>query len=153
LLILCCVLLASASHAASPNKTTIKVFVIAVDDNGERGEKIGCGDSVLPITRKVDASKGHIRAALNALFSIGDQLPDDFYNSLKQSSLSVDRIVLEKGVSKTARVYLKGNLSIGGSCDSPRVEAQLRRTITQFPSVNKAKIFLNGAPLEEAQSH
>lgn len=148
-------LLCGASKSPQGKTAAVKLFVILVEDNGKRGERIGCGDSVFPITKRVNVSKGHIRAALTALFALGDNLPsgEKYYNSVKQSDISVDRIILEKGAAKVCRVYLKGNLSIGGSCDSPRVEAQLRRTITQFPNVKKARIFLNGKPLEEAQSH
>ena len=45
-------------------------------------------------------------------------------------------------------VRLAGDLSLGGVCDPPRVEAQLRRTVLQFPRADSARFFINGEPLD-----
>jgi hypothetical protein len=47
---------------------------------------------------------------------------------------------------------MSGELMLGGTCDVPRVQAQLERTATQFQSVSKVQFFLNGKPLDEILS-
>jgi hypothetical protein len=52
-----------------------------------------------------------------------------------------------------ARVELSGNVSIGGACDVPRIEAQLERTVLQFDDVATVEILVNGVPLEDVLSN
>jgi len=39
---------------------------------------------------------------------------------------------------------------VGGVCDEPRVQAQLRETALQFSTVDSVSIFINGIQLEDA---
>ena len=41
---------------------------------------------------------------------------------------------------------------LGGVCDNPRVEGQIRKTAEQFSSVQNVEIYLNGKPLQESLS-
>jgi spore germination protein GerM len=92
-----------------------------------------------------------LRAALLQLLSIKDTSYGEsgLYTALAQADLSLDEVSIENG---EAVIKLSGDLSLGGVCDNPRVQAQLVETALQFPTVNKVSIFLNDEPLEEALS-
>lgn len=132
-------------------RTTVQVFLIAVDDNGRSGTLVGCGDSAIPVQVGIPATPGVLRAALGALFSIGQQFYGEsgLYNALYQSNLQVDSVTIESG---TAIIYLSGALQLGGECDSPRVEAQIEQTALQFATVRQVSVFLNGEALEDVLS-
>ena len=130
----------------------VKIYMIAVDDNGQSGTLVGCGDSVVPVVVQIPATQGVLRAALEKLVSIKDQYygQSGLYNALYQSDLKVESVSID-GNGK-ASVYLTGKLQMGGECDTPRVEAQLKQTVLQFQTVADVVIFINGKPLAEVLS-
>lgn len=130
--------------------TQVKIFLIAENDNGVSGPKIGCGDSVIGVTRVIPATQGILRAALNELLSQHDQFygQSGLYNALYRAKLNLDSVTLVNGV---ATVNLSGTMSLGGVCDDPRAEAQLNYTAKQFPTVRSVNWFLNGKPLTFSQ--
>ena len=71
------------------------------------------------------------------------------YNALYQSDLQVESISLENG---KAEIYLTGTMMLGGECDNPRVEAQLKQTALQFSTVQEVSIYINGKLLSEVLS-
>src|SRR5574342_779666 len=73
---------------ASTGTTRVKIFLIAIDDNGKSGKKIGCGDSVVAVERNLAATQAPLAAALTELFSIYDRTygQSGLYNSLYQST-------------------------------------------------------------------
>jgi hypothetical protein len=143
----------SAQAAPSPAaaQTTVQVFLIAVGDNGQSGNLIGCGDSAIPVQVAIPATEGVLRAALQALFSVKDQYygQSGLYNALYQSDIQVGTVTIESG---TAIINLTGTLGLGGECDNPRVEAQIEQTAFQFPTVKRVLVFLNGRALEDVLS-
>lgn len=141
----------SPTQAITPQKQKVKVYLVAIDDAGKSGEAIGCGDSLIPVTREVAKTQGVLKASLMELFSLHDQYygQSGLYNSLYNSHLQVDSANVANG---NATVNLSGELSLGGVCDDPRVEGQIRSTAEQFETVKKVDIFLNGVPLSEALS-
>ena len=68
---------------------------------------------------------------------------------LYQSDLEIENLYIQDGV---AYIYLKGELLQGGTCDSPRIEEQLKATALQFSTVRDVKIFINNEPLEAVLS-
>ncbi|HEX6386992.1 MAG TPA: GerMN domain-containing protein [Anaerolineae bacterium] len=72
------------------------------------------------------------------------------YNALYQSDLHVESAEVDE--SGTAVVHLSGEYALGGTCDTPRFEAQLQETARQFSTSGEAAIFINGQPLEEVLS-
>jgi hypothetical protein len=130
---------------------SLNIFLIALDDNGRAGPLIGCGDSAVAVAVNIPYTTGVLRAALNALLAIHDPYYGEsgLYNSLYQSHLTVGDIILESGMAK---IYLNGSVTLGGVCDSPRVDAQIRQTALQFSSVHSAAIFINNHPLEDMLS-
>jgi len=139
----------STSQAATHNM--VKIFLIGVNDNGQAGLPVGCGDSAIPIQVEIQPSAGVLKAALVALLSVKDQYhgQSGLYNALYQSDLQVDSVSIDNG---KASVYLSGTMKMGGECDTPRVQAQLEQTVRQFPTLTDAAIFINGKPLAEVLS-
>lgn len=142
---------APEATSAPSGPQMVKVFLIAVDDNGASGEMIGCGDSAVPVQVEITPTQGVLRAALQALLAIKtkDYGQSGLYNALYQSNLQLDSVKIENG---TASIYLWGSLTLGGECDNPRVEAQLMQTALQFSTVSQAEIFINNQPLKDALS-
>jgi spore germination protein GerM len=124
----------------------VKLFLIAVGDAGRSGKKIGCGDSVVAVTRELQPTRTPLRAALEELLRIPRNYGSDpeLYNALHQSELRLVSVSVSRGI---ARLSFAGRLVMGGVCDGPRVQAQIEETALQFPTVKKVKVFINGAHL------
>lgn len=128
-------------------QTTIKLYFVALEDMGKSGKKIGCEDSIVAVSRTVPSSAAPLGAALRELLSIRDRNygQSGLYNALAQSTLTLDKVVVTGG---KAEIRLSGTMTLAGACDSPRVEAQIRETALQFPSVKTVAIWINGMPLD-----
>ncbi|MBI2410553.1 MAG: GerMN domain-containing protein [Candidatus Kerfeldbacteria bacterium] len=132
-------------------QATVNLYLIAQEDNGQSGEKIGCGDSSIAVETTITSTVPTITAALEKLLSLKDQFygKSGLYNALYQSNLKVDRVAIE---GEKAIVHLSGTLIQGGECDSPRVKAQLEDTALQFENIKEVEIFMNDEPLDEVLS-
>ena len=128
----------------------VTIFLIALDDGGQQGEYIGCGDSVVPVEVPIEPTQAPLRTALEGLLAVDTDfyLNTGLYNALYQSDLSLDSVTIRP--DGTAVVHLSGRLLLGGTCDAPRVVAQLEKTVLQFETVSAAEITVNGVPLREA---
>ncbi len=141
------------SRAHAPAQATprgsqaVRLYLIALNDDGRSGKRVGCGDSVVPVTVLLPRTRAPLRAALERLLALrSTRYPGTrLYNALHRSRLRIARLNLTDG---RAVVRLAGSVALGGVCDSPRFEAQIRETVLQFPSVRRAAITLNGRPLE-----
>jgi hypothetical protein len=93
-----------------------------------------------------------LKAAVEALLSVKDEYygQSGLYNALYQSDLQVESVSVD--TNGKASVYLTGNLIMGGDCDTPRVLAQVKQTVLQFPTVKNVTIFINGKPLSDVFS-
>lgn len=129
----------------------MRIFLIALEDNGQSGKKIGCDDSVIPVQVTIPPTQAVLRAALEALISLKDQFygQSGLYNALYQSNLQLEGVTIEGG---KAIINLSGTLMLGGVCDNPRVEAQIEETALQFATVSEVAVFVNGKSLEEILS-
>lgn len=138
-----------------PNPTaagqTVKIFLIALEDNGQSGTLVGCGDSAIPVTVTIPRTQAVLRAALEKLLSAKEQFYGEsgLYNALYQSDLQLRSVTIDQG---KAIIHLTGTLMLGGVCDNPRVEAQIEQTALQFSTVNDVAVFINDTPLEEILS-
>ena len=152
-----------APTSAPPNSTATgavqqtqeaQIYLVALEDAGRSGQEIGCGDSLVPVTVNLPAAnttEEAIRNALDELLTAGDKYATGagLYNALKNSHLTVDQVALN---GNSAVVSLFGNLSLGGVCDNPRLQAQLEQTVLQFPQVDRVQITINGRPLADLLS-
>jgi hypothetical protein len=129
----------------------VQIVLIELENNGQSGPLVGCGDSAVPINVTIPRTQGVLRAALEKLFSARQQFYGEsgYYNALYQSDLSVDRVAIEQG---KAIIHLSGSVVLGGACDAPRVEAQIEQTALQFSTVNDVEVFVNGTPLADVLS-
>lgn len=137
----------------------IKLYMVAVGDNGVAGAKIGCGDSLVAVDQNISLPKGSasattaasISGALNRLFAVRDKDYGDsgLYNALYQSVLTLGTVTFADG---NANVPLSGSFRSGGSCDDPRMIEQITATVKQFPEVKTATITFSGKSLAEALS-
>lgn len=141
----------SPSPAASPTATpmtTVKIFLIAQDDNGKTGKLVGCGDSAVAVEREVPETKAVLKAAMEQLISIKDKTYGSagLYNALASSSLNFESAEI---TDDKAIVKLSGVLNLVGTCEDARIEAQLKETALQFSTVQSAEIFINDINLDE----
>jgi hypothetical protein len=139
-------------QATIPGATRIKIYLIAIEDNGVSGKKIGCNDSLVPVEVQISPTLTVLKAALNELFKLQGQQyygASGLYNSLYQSSLSTESLNI---VNREAIIRLKGNLVLGGVCDDPRAKAQLEEIALQFSTIDRVSVFINGVPLQQLLS-
>lgn len=136
---------------ATAAEQTVNIFLIALDDNGQSGMLVGCGDSAIPVTVTIPKTQGVLRAALEKLLSAKHQFYGEsgLYNSLYQSNLQVAGVTIEQG---RAIIHLTGTIMLGGTCDAPRLAAQIEQTALQFSTVSDVAVFVNDLPLEEVLS-
>jgi len=125
----------------------IKVYLIALDDKGRTGKKVGCDDSLVPVTRTVKATAAPLKAALQELLSIPRNYEGRLSNSWGGRNLKLRTVSLRAGV---ATIRIDGNLLLAGVCDQPRIKAQITETARQFPGVRKVKVLVNGLTLAKA---
>jgi hypothetical protein len=137
--------------ASPPASQTVQIYLIALEDQGISGELIGCGDSLVPVRVSIAPTQGVLRAALETLLGVKQSYygQSGLYNALYQSNLRVEDVRIESGL---ATIQLTGSLLLGGVCDNPRVEGQLRATARQFSTVQNVEILVNGTPLDELLS-
>lgn len=139
------------SAPTASTEQTIKIFLIALEDNGQSGTLVGCGDSAVPVTVTIPKTQGVLRAALEKLLSAKKQFYGEsgYYNALYQSDLQVAKVTIEQG---KAIIHLTGTTMLGGTCDAPRLEAQIEQTALQFSTVSDVAVFVNDVPLEDVLS-
>jgi LysM repeat protein len=127
------------------------IYLIALDDAGQSGLAVGCGDSVVPVEIEIEPTIAPMTAALEQLLAIDEEFygQSGLYNALAASDLSVQGIDID---ASTAIIALTGELRLGGVCDNPRVKAQLRQTALQFTTVDSVAITVNGTPLDQLLS-
>jgi hypothetical protein len=142
---------AMSSPLAAGKTTSVKIYLVAIGDNGKAGKKIGCGDSLIAVTRPITPTTTPLTAALRVLLSDHHRVygQSGLYNALYQSRLTVNHVTIRNG---RATIYLTGRMQLGGVCDDPRVGAQLRSAAFQFPTVHSVAIFVNGIPLKRRLS-
>ncbi len=141
----------SRTPTLAPGTMRVKLFFVALNDNGASGKKIGCNDSLVAVDRAIPATNAPLTAALRVLFSLTDKTygQSGLYNALYQSKLKIDSISIVNG---KATIALSGSLVLNGICDNPRVQAQLEQIALQFSTVRTVAVSLNGIPLNQALS-
>jgi len=134
---------------AEPAAREVKIFLVALDDNGRSGRRIGCSDSLVPVTRTVNAAGGALlRAALEELLAVPHDYDARLKNYWRGENLRLSGVSLRGGVA-TIRITGRGPF-IAGVCDAPRITEQIRATARQFPSVRRVDVFVNGRTLASA---
>jgi hypothetical protein len=127
---------------------------VSLENQAAQDTTFGCGDSIVTVQREVVSPETpSLEAALNQLLTSETTFTDDqgnqLTNVLAQSKLTVEQI---DETANTVSVYLEGNLSLAGTCDTPRFEEQLRSTIEANSNASTFEIYINDEILEEALS-
>lgn len=127
---------------------TVQIFLVALEGNQPGVEQIGCGDQMVAVDVVIQPTVAVLRAAITELLAVDSEYygQSGLYNALHQSDLEIDSLGLQNGL---ASVYLTGDLIMGGTCDTPRIQAQLEQTALQFSTVNQVKFYINGTLLED----
>jgi hypothetical protein len=128
---------------------TIKIYLVAVGDNGKTGKKIGCEDSLVPVTRTIKKTPAPLTAAIRELLQTPQhpQANPNLENFWKGRNLKVKSIVIS---NHTATIYLAGEVSVAGICDEPRIQSQIQATALQFSTVKRVKVFIGKRTLADA---
>lgn len=131
--------------------TSADMYLIATGDAGQSGVPVGCDDSAVPVQVVFEPTITPLTDALEQLLALDTETygQSGLYNALYQSDLSIQGIDIDEGV---ATINLTGNIVLGGTCDAPRVEAQIEQTALQFATVQSVNIFVNGQPLADVTS-
>jgi len=136
---------------SSRNSQSINIYLVAVGDNGKTGKKIGCGDSLIAVTRTIEKTAAPLTAAIRELLQTpqhpGVDGRPNLENFWKGRNLKVSSVSL---VNRTATIRLSGALSVAGVCDEPRIESQIDATARQFPTVKRVKVFIGNKTLAAA---
>lgn len=125
----------------------VKVYLVALDDRGRRGRRIGCDDSLVPVTRTVAATGTPLKAAVEELLAVPREYEGGLGNYWAGEDLRVQSAVIAAGV---ATIRIRGRLPVAGVCDEPRIEEQIKATARQFRGVRSVRVFLNGERLSDA---
>lgn len=130
----------------------VKIFLIAVGDNGVSGKQVGCGDSLVPVDMAISPTLAVLQAGLTELFKLEGQKyygQSGLYNALYQSHLTITSLNI---VNREAIISLAGTLSIAGDCDDPRIKNQLEAIALQFNTIDKVSVYINGVSLDQLLS-
>jgi hypothetical protein len=101
---------------------------------------VGCNDRVAYVNLPaVDTSPYPAEAALRALLAQREASVSGLHNALWQSTLEVDKVMSRE--AGLLEVWLKGEPRSAGACDTPRVKAQIERTVAITDP--NFKIYLN----------
>ncbi|CAN7579922.1 GerMN domain-containing protein [Arthrobacter sp. LjRoot14] len=121
------------------------VYFVALDDGGSTGVRFGCNDSLVAVFHSTAAAEEPLRAALGVLLGSGDS-PAGLYNSLHNSTLDYVSAYFD---GTTVVVNLTGTIRPGGTCDLPRLEAQLTHTAVSAVGAARAEIYVDGQRLAD----
>lgn len=133
------------------SEQTVTIFLVAIEDQGISGRKIGCDDSLIPVEVTIRSDLTSPWSSLSALLNLDETYYGEsgLYNALHQSDLEIQSYETLEG---KAKVYLEGELMLGGVCDTPRVEEQILATILQDGQIDEVEVYINNVLLQEALS-
>jgi hypothetical protein len=138
-----------SNFASTQPNSEVKIYLVAVGDNGKRGKKTGCDDSLVPVTRRVSDTGAPLRAALQELLSMPPEPVDSpgLQNFWKGRNLNLRSVSIQK---QTATILISGEVFVAGICDEPRIVGQIEETARQFPNVKNVTVFIGKRTLAEA---
>ncbi len=128
---------------------TVKIYLVALDDKGKMGKKIGCDDSLVPVSRTIKATASPLKATIEELLAspADDAENSQLHNFWRGENLRVKSASIRAGV---ATIHISGRGPfVAGICDEPRIEEQIKETARQFPTVKRVKVFVNNRTLAQ----
>jgi hypothetical protein len=144
----------SSSPAAAPGEAT--VYWVSLAGSGHEGVEFpGCGDLLVESTVKAKGSgevgsTERVEAGIEALLANREyEHSDGLVNALYQSELRLEDVSL---TGDTVTVELTGQPMSSGSCDDPRIIAQLEYTAVTNAGAYTAEVLVDGTPIQEFMS-
>ena len=112
----------SSVSVLGQQRREIKVYLVAVGDNGQAGKKIGCDDSLVAVTRKIKTTPAPLKAAIQELLSAPPETGDNpkLQNFWKGRNLKVRSASIQ---NHTATIRILGEVFVAGVCDEPRIKS------------------------------
>jgi spore germination protein GerM len=149
LVLISSLIIINPGSVAAQRRQQIKVYLVAVGDNGQAGKKIGCEDSLVPVTRTIRKTAAPLKAALEELLSTPHEPGENpkLQNFWKGRNLRVRSVSIRRS---TATIHISGEVFVAGVCDKPRIESQIEETARQFPTVKRVKVFIGKRTLADA---
>jgi len=149
LVFLSSLVIVNAVSVPAQRNREVKVYLVALGDNGKMGKKIGCEDSLVAVTRPIKGTTAPLKAAIQELLTIPTETGDNpkLENFWKGRNLRVRSVSIRKS---TATIYLSGEVFVAGICDVPRIKSQIEETAKQFPAVKRVKVFIGKTTLADA---
>lgn len=139
---------AGSAPTGAATTQQIKVYLVAVNDKGKKGRKIGCDDSLVAVTRTIASTQAPLKAALEELLAIPHEYNKELGNYWWGKDLKLKSVSITDAV---ATIHISGEGPyVAGICDEPRITEQIEETARQFPTVKKVEVFVNDRPLKEA---
>lgn len=122
---------------------TIPVHVFFIDQQADPELKV-C-DNPAPYTRRIAKTQNVAEAAMVELLR-GPNMAEDVFGARTgiAPGTRLRSVNLENGVA-TADFTRELVAGVAGSCQVGAIRAQIERTLTQFPTVNHARIWVEGA--------
>ncbi|MFI8412684.1 GerMN domain-containing protein [Paeniglutamicibacter gangotriensis] len=133
-----------AASATSP----LTIFYVAVDDHGKSGPLVGCGDSIVATETGPVIYASQVEASMSTLLEDKDAEhgQSGLVNTLSASELTY---VSASVSGDTVTVELSGEILSGGTCDDPRIIAQLTHTAMVAAGTGEAVILINGVDVNK----
>ncbi|TLM73896.1 hypothetical protein FDW81_07855 [Pseudarthrobacter sp. NamB4] len=118
------------------------------------GVRFGCNDSLVGFAQESRAGEEPLAAAMAALLDAPQEAVLSSGGAAAYNALSGSRLKFLSGSfdGTTVTVYLAGVMRPGGTCDIPRMEAQLTQTALAAVGAIRAEIYVNGRTLTEAMT-
>jgi hypothetical protein len=139
----------TALARTAPQRREVKVYLVALDDDGRSGQKIGCGDSLVAVSRRIGARRPTLRIAIQELLLTPHEYDARLRNFWRGRNLRVRSVSVSRGGVATIHIAGAGP-QVAGVCDQPRIESQIEETAKQFPNVRRVRVFVNGRTLASA---
>ncbi|MFC7403256.1 GerMN domain-containing protein [Citricoccus sp. GCM10030269] len=147
----------STPASESPQAAEATVYWVSLAGEGPTGiEFPGCGDSLIESTAEVSGAgevgePSRVEAAIQALlnqkkYDVGQS---GLINALYQSELTLEDASIS---GDTVTVELSGMPISAGTCDDPRIIAQLENTAIANAGVYTATILVDGTPIRDVMS-
>ena len=139
----------TALARTAPQRREVKVYLVALDDDGRSGQKIGCGDSLVAVSRRIGARRPTLRIAIQELLLTPHEYDARLRNFWRGRNLRVRSVSVNRNGLATINISGAGP-QVAGVCDQPRIESQIEETAKQFPNVRRVRVFVNGRTLASA---
>ena len=127
----------------------VKIYVVALGDNGKIGKKIGCGDSLVSVSRFITPTSAPLTGAIRQLLKEphNSQSLPHLGNYWVGPGLKLKSVSVKGGL---AAIRFTGHVAVAGVCDEPRIEEQIEATARQFPTVKRVQVWVGNEKLADA---